>query len=380
MFNRLPLIGRRRPKPSLPERSPVAISLASGVPPFTFVAEADPPQDAAAMGLLKLLDDVFNGQSPPPIASPTMSLAEVEEVPVGLGNRRGIERLGFFSVAELKGLRLNALVRFQLRFDDPETAEQWLNDLNLVLLNNRDLLRRRGLLRMKLESAPPAEFVDGTWRIVAHFRMLYEHRYRDSGGAESLIVSIPINGRTDGEQLRETTVRDEIVRWDKEEAPALEVTGTAARRLGGLTVLAHLPDSWTGLQVTLAYVDLSSPDPPQNCVSLTDFLDAVAGNPAPQPSCVQFDSVQDLLDALQSPPPPFPTQFDLGDWDEDGQVDEYDLRLLPFGRPIELPRPTDALRLSYQEGRFDAASDAVVYIRAGRGILNVPLQEDPQNP
>ena len=103
------------------------------------------------------------------------------------------------------------------------------------------------------EETSPAELADtGTWRRTADYSLLFEHRFADTDGAQSLIARIPIH--TDPEQSfspdRETTVvTDEMVRWDNESAPSLVIRGSGTvGRLGVLDFQTAMPPSG---QVTL---------------------------------------------------------------------------------------------------------------------------------
>ncbi|MEE8583562.1 MAG: hypothetical protein V3T83_01795 [Acidobacteriota bacterium] len=372
-----------------PAASPAQGRLSAALPraaPFTF-AKIDPPLDNAGRELLEILAEHLPARSGS-LPDHSLALAEVNEKTVGLGSLRGVDRRVVFNLAELKGLRLDALIRFQLWFEEPGQAEVGLNNLNLSLMNERDGLRATGVLRLKLESSSPPERVapiEG-WRIVANFRVLYEHHYQDSGGAESLIAQIPIGCELEEGVLQTTTVTDEIVRWDKLDAPALQVTGASARRIGGLAVLRHPPSGPTSGEVTLARLDLASGQAPSLAGSLMEFVQRVTDQENPATNIRFSDSLEQFLQAEPffaarerrqdgEAEPAAEIRIELGDRDKDGLADEYGLRLLPFGSPLKLPRPEDVFRLKAQ---FDPDSDAVLYIRASRGVLSAPIQPDSQ--
>ena len=125
--------------------------------------------------LLARLDNYLPPASPP-LPAPSVSVASVRERAVGLGNRRGTETRGSFAVVELKGIRLDALARFQLWASGPAEADTAINDLNGRLMTDRDNLQVQGFLRIALEATPPADLVPApisAWRKHADYRVLY---------------------------------------------------------------------------------------------------------------------------------------------------------------------------------------------------------------
>lgn len=301
----------------------------------------------------------------PPLPAPNVSATSLTERPLAIGNWRGMERRGSFAVVALKGGRLEAVVRFQLWGSDPGEVDTAIEALHGRLLAARDDLWSVGFLRFAGEGTSLAEHVAAlnAWRKTADYKVLYEFHYPDADSAESIIARIPIHSDPEERNSlqRETTVvTDEMVRWDNEAAPALEVAASAAARVqvAGLAVLAYLPAAWTGNQVTLARLDRGSAAPPTSYPNLAEFQAAVTDPANPDRHArVTFASVADLLAAFDVAGDP----IELGDWDEDGIPDEYRPGTLGFDPPIRLETGVDLLRLSYQDTVFDRA--AVVYMR-----------------
>lgn len=152
------------------------------------MSNGGPPLDQVVTAMLGRLDD-YLPLPLSPLPAPSVSVASVRERAVGLGNRRGMETRGSFAVVELKGIRLDALARFQLWAAAPTEADTAITDLNARVMADRDNLWAQGFLRVTLEAAPPADFVPppiGAWRAHADYRVLYEFHYQDTDGAEVL--------------------------------------------------------------------------------------------------------------------------------------------------------------------------------------------------
>ena len=187
------------------------------------------------------------------------------------------------------------------------------------------------------------------WRRTAEYTVLYEFLYTDTDGAQSLIAQIPIH--TDPETLdspqRETAVvTDEMVRWDDESAPTLELRGRLT--VSRLSILVFMP----GTPPTVVFPDLAQ------------FVTAITAQESPARNAqVTFATLSDFL-------VPFTTTGDpieLGDWDEDDTPDNYEPRVLKFPEPILLSDPSDRLQLVYQPSSDNPQFDqvAIVYLRPG---------------
>ena len=321
------------------------------------------PLDQALTAML----DVLGGYLPPlalPLPGASISVASVRERAIGIGYQRGIDVRGAFAVADLKGLRLDAVVRFQLWAANPGQLDTALNGLNTRLLADRNILWTAGVLRMALDATAVTEFVSSVdgWRGLADYRVLFEYHYSDSDGAESLIARIPIEA--DQEILnspdRETSlVTDEMARWDDQSAPALVLRGRL--RIGSLSALAFVPGAAPSGAVTITRTYDGATGAPSLHGTLAEFL-AALGNPAgPERNAqVSFATLSDFLAALGAGTP----DIVLGDWNLDGVLDSYELKVLPFDPPIQLPSVSDRLEIRYANAPFDQV--AVVYLRAQR--------------
>jgi hypothetical protein len=300
-----------------------------------------------------------------PLPDPSVGVAAVRERPVGLGNRRGSERLGSFGAAELKAVRLDALVRFQLWSDGPAHAEAIAADLSSRLLGARDLLLAQGVQQVALESVTPAEHVPAAnaWRKGIDYRVLYEFGYRDADDAESLIARIPITALPESQDApgAETTVAsDRLVRWDDLAAPPLVVRGRPA--VTGLSALAFAVGPEPTQPVTVTRTFDGATGPPTALPTLAAFLDVVAGpEPPARHAAVAFATFTAFLAELGAADGP----IELGDWNLDGHLDSYRPLVVQFEPSIELPRHADRLEIAYLAAAFDMS--AVCYLRADGG-------------
>lgn len=328
------------------------------------MSNGSPPLDQVVTAMLGRLDDYLPPPAPP-LPEPSVSVVSMNERAVGLGNRRGTETRGSFAVVALKGVRLDALIRYQLWAAGPAQAETVMTNLNSQLLADRDTLWADGFLRLMLEVTPPADYVPApvdAWRKQANYRVLYEYHYQDTDGAESLIARIPIHSDPevhDSLQRETTVVTDEMVRWDDQTAPPLVVRGRFD--IGGLSALAFIPGTAPSGAVTLTRTFDGAVGSPTVYLTLATFLAAVAGPDAPERhGQVPFASLGDFLAAFNAAGDP----VTLGDWDLDGVPDSYQPRALTLEPAIQLPGAADRLEVTYQATAFDQV--AVVYLRATR--------------
>lgn len=221
-------------------------------------------------------------QPPPNLPDASLSLVSVTERTVGLGNRRGTDAVGPFGVLSLKGVRLETVVRYQFWGGEPADADQLISALQTQLSASSAQLRTEGFLRVEALNTSLAEHVAALnfWRRTADFQVLFEFRYQDADEAESLIARIPI--KIDSVFTDETSVTDDLARWDDEEAPALTVRRKRERtsRVTALTFLAHVPPpppGWVSKKVSMT-LDLagvtSAEQTLQTFNTLQDFLNA----------------------------------------------------------------------------------------------------------
>jgi hypothetical protein len=315
--------------------------------------------DQAIDDLLEELE-AFLPAPAPPLPDPSVFLVSMTERSVGLGGTRGLERRGAFGVVELRGVRVDAVVRFQLWGADAAAAATAGRTLEAALAANRDSLWTRHFLRIALSDAsfPAPAPGGGAFGVVVEYRVLYEHPIQDTGGAQSLIARIPVESDPEEREslARETTtVTDELVRWDDLGAAPLVVRGPrAVARLASLDFVAG-PQPTGAVTLTRTF---DGAPPPTAFPSLAAFHDAVAGTDPPERNGrVAFVSPADLFAALTPLGPP----LGLGDWNLDGVLDAYQARELVLDPPIVLPRAADRLELEHANPALDQM--AVVYLR-----------------
>lgn len=359
---------RRRDTSAMP---PAAVSALAETPRTTstlmapvLTMSSNPTLDQALTVMMDALDDYLPPPSPP-LPNPGMSMASLSERAVGLGSRRGTETRGQFAAVALKGMRLDAQVQYQLWGAGPVEAEAAMADLNARLMADREVLWTAGFLRLTLDNSSAAEHVPSisAWRKQADYKVLYEYRYQDSDGAESLIARIPIHSDPEERNSlqRETTVvTDEMVRWDNEAAPTLVLRGRFG--VGGLSMLAYVPSPAPSGAVTLMRTFDGAIGPPAAHPTLAAFIAAVSGDaPSQRHAAIAFASLDDFITAFNVVGDP----VELGDWDLNGVSDSYQARVLDFASSIRLPNVTDRLEIAYQGGAFDQV--AVVYLRVRKG-------------
>jgi hypothetical protein len=395
--------------------------------PGPIMASDPTPLSKTLAAMLKVLEKYVKppllAPPPPPLPAHTVLLESVIERTVGLGDRVGTEVRGPFSVAALKGMRVEAVVRYEVWGLTPADVGQAIADLVLKLLGDREAIRTDGFLRIALKSTNPSEnvFAEDAYRQNVAFEVLFEFPYVDTDDAESLIARIPI--AIDSEINESTTVVDEMARWDNELAPALALRGPLS--IGRISALAFVAgpnptgtvtvtrtfDGASGLPAshpTLAafVATVSGTTPAQNHAEVTfpslfAFLRAIASfkiteeslslmqsDGVPPAVLTGLEGIQDqevggedafvsLLVATIGPADTAAFQTiilkhsatseptDLGDWDENDTADKYESRQFLVTPSIELPRVTDRLEIAYQHLQLDQV--AVVYLRAASG-------------
>src|SRR5215212_840582 len=338
------------------------------VPPVPTMSSPPTPATRALAAMLQQLEArlPLPDPSPPPNAPPAagLSLVSVVERAVGLGSHVGVDHRGPFSVAALKGLRLEAVARYQLWAATPADLEQATNDLITSLLGDREVLRQAGFLRVALKHTGISEnvFAEDAWRQSVEFEVLFEFSFVDADDAESLIARIPIAIR---DHFTESTlVTGDLTRWDNESAPSLALRG--ALKVGRLSALAFVPGTEPAGAVTLTRTFDGASGPPPAHPDLTTFLAAVTdpNNPAREAEVV-FASLSDFLSAFTAAGDPVA----LGDWDENLLLDEYNLLELAMEPPIQLPHVTDRFEIVYD--LTPSATDfVVVYLGVKRRLTN----------
>jgi hypothetical protein len=293
---------------------------------------------------------------------PSVSVARLSERAVGLNNRIGTETQAGFAVVALKGIRLDALVRFQAWERDIAQVDIDFTDIDSQLMAKRDSLRKDGFLHLALENTLAAEQVPSlnAWRRQADYRILYEHQFQDSDGAGGLIARIQIE--SDQEQAgslesETTTVTDRMIRWGDKEAPALVLRGGFT--VGALSALIFVPAAGPTGTVTLTRTVDGLIGQPTDYPTWEKFLAAVAGpHPQDRHARVTFASLKDFLGKFTITDAPITP----GASDAPDTYEAQTLRIVPA---IQLPGVFDRLELSYQHKAFDQV--AVLYLRATGG-------------
>ncbi|HEV2756792.1 MAG TPA: hypothetical protein VG318_13570 [Actinomycetota bacterium] len=313
--------------------------------------------DQAVTAMLGVMDDYLPAAAPP-LPTPSVSVAGLQERSAGIGGRRGTDFLGGLGVAELKAVRVDALVRYLLWASDVDGAEQQTTDVTERLLTDREALHGKGVLRLTLESVSPADHLAPAqgWRKSVEYRVLYEHVFVDSDGAASLISRIPIDSDVDERDSaahERSLVTDEMARW-AEDVPALVARGRFT--VTGLSVLVTDFGPGPAGAVSITRTHDGAAGPPAPYASVDAFLDAVAGDGSPQRHAQltfpQFPSFEAALDSAGE-------DVTLGDLDGDGQPDLYRQRRLRIDPPIVLGHPSERLEIAYG----DPAFAGVCYVR-----------------
>lgn len=249
---------------------------------------APPTLDMVVANMLSILTNLLPPPPPPPplpaqpLPDPSVSLVSVAEKSVGVGNRLGIDVQGPLSISVLKGVRLDAVVRFQFWGDDPVAVDASITNMHGLLLAAKEQLKKQGFLNLEAVDTLLAQHsLPDAWRKTATYRMLFEFIYQDTDDSGGLIARIPININS---SFNETTVvTDEMVRWDADAAPALEVRGSASRgsfSVGELAILAFLPVGFNGDGVTVTAFD-EGVQRQRFFASVRDFRDAFTLAPDP---------------------------------------------------------------------------------------------------
>ena len=429
----LPFRRANAPQPGETERRPNVVPLTI-VPPLPAadaikLSNGGPtPLSRALQAMLDILNDytlppIIQPPPPPPLPPSNVLLASVVERTVGLGSRVGLDLRGPFSVAELKGLRVESVVRFELWAHTPTDVAQATEDLISRLLGDQETLRGQGFLRIALKGVNASEniFAEDAWRQLVEFDMLFEFPYVDTSEAESLIAQIPIH--INSEHNEDTVVVDEMARWDNETAPTLRVRGP--QQVGALTALSFIPAAEPVGNVSLTRTFDGASGLPTSFPTLADFVTAVAGdNPAERHAEVTFASLVEFLAAISTfkitdeslagmtadaVPAAVVGQLEgikdtevagesnflalvestigaaettafgavilkhsavldpivLGDWDLDGVPDEYKSSQFRIDPSIRLTTVNDRLEIAFEHPELSEV--AVVYLRASTG-------------
>jgi hypothetical protein len=292
------------------------------------------------------------------IPAASVIVLSLNDAPVGLGNFIGSQPIGPIGFTEIKGGRLEAIVRFDLW----GSGSAQVNDAMLLLQGNllgaRASLWDVGFLTFQAATSASPRFDESAnaWNRSADYRLLYEYQYEDTAG-EGLISRIPI--RVDQELVTENMlITGEMARWDDTSALRLSVRGPATFR--NLSALAFVASALPGGAVTITRTHDGATDPIQDFPNLDDFLTALADPPTPQRHArVVFASLTDFLAQFT----PTGATLNLGDWNLDSLPDQYvslERALVP---PIQLLNRVDRLEVTYADGNVPFDQVAVLYLK-----------------
>ena len=339
----------------LPPATPAVVPVATHA--VVLAAPVAPKVMSSDNGLSEMLSKLMAFLPPAPggsLPNPSVSAFSLTQRPVGIGGRRGEDVRAGFNIVALKGNRLEAVVRFQLWSDQLANVEQAIQDLNSKLLSNRDQLRAAGFLEFSLDTVSSSENVPNIgFRDAVEYRVLYEHQFEDSDGADSILARIPVLINSVYNQT--FAVTDGMGRWDNQNAETLSLRGPLS--LAGLTAIVFLNAPLPSNNITLTRTSDEAGVAPAVEPDLATFLGAVGGsNPSSVNAQVSFPSVADFLAAFKLSGDP----VTLG-------ADTYVAKELLFQQPVLLPRDTDRFDVSYSNPPFDHPSPSVVYLRAVSG-------------
>ena len=317
---------------------------------------------------------------PPAPAHPsTLVLLEAVERPVGVGNWQGNVERGPVAVLGVRGGRVEARVRFDLRAADAAAAAEATLLLQQRIRNARLGAGMRDFLVLEPAGSDPAQLISDEegWRQTVEYRALFEYRYEDPEGAGSVIVRIPVDVR--GEHHEDAVVTRDVARWDREGAAPLVVRGP--RTVGTLTLLSHAGTGLPAGTVTLLRTHAGAQGPPEDHAGPGGFRDALrAGG---RHDRLEFASLDAFVAAFTSAG----ADVRLSGLEEDpvthGPLPADFAALEPgpaLGEALAAARLADAgerFEVAYRdpdpapgeaEDRFPGDSTAMMYLRAGRGF------------
>ena len=320
------------------------------------MATATPTLDAVADALLLTLTPLLPAAGGG-LPAPTVTIVTHRERLAGLGRHLGQEDLAGFGVIARKAVRLEAIVRFQLWAASPADVDAAIGALNARVLAQLEALRVKGLLRLTMKDARPSQQITNVgWRRAADYRVLYEFAFVDTDEAESLLAGFPSTSTATS-----TNRPSSPTRWRAGIRSRRRCCWCAGRRgVGSIAALSFLPTAPTGTVVLRRTFD-GAQGPPAPQPTLAAFLAAVQGAaPAERHAAVTFASVAAFLAAFDAGA----GVVALGDWDQDGVLDQYAPRTLAIDPPIDLPGVADRLELAFEHPALDVV--AVMYLRMAR--------------
>jgi hypothetical protein len=325
--------------------------------------------NAAVTAMIGHLNTFLPPDGVPPRPA-SLTVLEAAERPVGVGNVQGNVERGPLAVLGVRGGRVQARVRFDLRAGTPQDAAIAVQQLQLKVRAARlDPLLPwiHDFLVLEPDGSDPAALI-GTddWRQSVLYRVLYEYRYEDPEESGSLIVRVRMDLR--GEHHEDDAVTRDLARWDREDAPPLVLRGP--RTVGRLTMLEFTGGGVPAGQVTVRRTFDGAP-PAAGTASLADFAAAVLPPAGGRNHERLLGGVADLLSAF-APAGKAVRLARLGNLpDTDGVPEDFVPRALDALRGLRLETPADRLEIRYQgpaaETQFPGGAGAVVYLGTERG-------------
>ncbi|MHB1063821.1 MAG: hypothetical protein ACYC1Z_04890 [Georgenia sp.] len=304
--------------------------------------------------------------TPPAVPDANVTLEQVTEKTVGLGEHIGTQQSGAMGESTLRGGRLDARVRFQLWAPSPGDVDAAMLSLHETLLDDSQALYTAGFLKFSAADTTLAEPVTTipAWRKTSSYAVLYEYRYTADDDAAGLIARIPVttdHGDESAPTTETQTLTDALVRWDEEGAGPLVVRGP--RTVSHVSALAWVPGPALGGTVTFHRAGAAGA--PTVFPDLDTFLAATTGA---EPTHTDAEVTLAPAAALAALGPPVPGPS-LGDWDTDGTVDAYTGTDRRLDAPIVLASAADRFEIRYTPPAGPVPGldqTAVVYLRVGR--------------
>jgi hypothetical protein len=362
MFPRRRAVGRpaEAAQPALPgegaEPAGLLVAAAADAAAQSRQIVVESPDEVVAAVRDALAAFLTQGANLPP---PTVSVLQVSDRTLGIGNSRGLQSVGPFSTVELYGGRIDCVVRFKVWGTEAADADTEMTALQGRLLGGRADLLDAGFLQFDgVAGTLPAADGDA-WSRTADYHALVEYHLAPVSSADSLIVSIPIEAdqQMDGSVVGETTtVTDDAVRWDQLTAPVLVIRGR--RAVERLAVAAFLPAPPPTGAVQLLRTYDGAVGAPHDFATLAEFLAAVNNPVTPERNArFSFASLPDFVTACHAI-----EEMKLGDWNQDANPDEFVVGQVVFEPPVPLPAATDRFQIVPQTSPLDHVG--VVYLRA----------------
>jgi hypothetical protein len=197
----------------------------------------------------------------PPFPS-TLTVLEAAERPVGVGNFQGNVERGPIAVLGVRGGRVQARVRYDVRGATAQAAALAVQQLQEQVRAARLDPAKRDFLVLEPDGGDPAVPMGENegWRQGVEYRVLYEYHYEDPEDAGSLIVRVRLDLR--GEHHEDDAVTRDLTRWDRFGAPPLRVRGPLT--ITALSALVHPGGGFPPGRVTVLRTHDGAVGPPKS--------------------------------------------------------------------------------------------------------------------